>query len=167
MTTKQRKSIPWIAVIVAIALLIWLFPKRSQTSREETVTSVVTTNAVAIGSSPTSEPRTSGQNTSLPAAVANADPQHKRAALLSMMEDENLPVNFYARMVDQDEQGIPGVKISMTIRRWTLSTNQSVGAFPFAGEFEECNLVSDANGSFQITGKFGDNLQLISIEKTG
>ncbi len=167
MKTKHLKRILWMAAIISIALLlIWLRKKQSVTSNREVAPPIAEKKAPAETNPPVSEPQNHVRPSGLPAAT-NGATEYSQEARLSMAENMNESVNFYAKVVDQDEQGIPVVKIRMTIRRWIPSANQTVGTFPVTGEFEECDLVSDAVGNFQITGKTGDSLRIKAIEKSG
>jgi len=73
------------------------------------------------------------------------------------MVDSNVFVSFWGRVVDQNGVAIAGTRVRMKLRWW-------IGQF---GVINSLTRATDGNGRFSVRGKFGDYLEIESIEKDG
>lgn len=76
--------------------------------------------------------------------------------------DNNVPVSFWGKIVDQNGTPISGVRVSMTVRHWQFSVESGPAASHLKFEAK-----TDAEGKFQLTGAQGDSLRLEAVEREG
>lgn len=76
------------------------------------------------------------------------------------LEHMNVPVNFYGQVIDQDSNGLAGVKIRVYIRHWELTGNALSAPVYLTKE-------TGADGHFEITGETGDGFTIEAIQKDG
>lgn len=147
-------------ILVVAAFLIWgLWSRRTLTpdgaprgdSRTKAGVSPVGTASVPSGAS---------KNVSQTAAnlAARSD---LTAQLKQVMESSNQPIRFFGKVIDQNGNGIPGVKVTFLIRY-----SRTVGA-GIGDAFIEPSVSSDAAGRFALTDQRGAVLTVKSIEKSG
>lgn len=74
----------------------------------------------------------------------------------------NRPIEFYGKVVDQDNASIPGVKVTLQIRAMKEGTPGVV-----ADLFEDIVVISDTGGRFMLTDEKGSVLTVKSLEKAG
>ncbi len=78
------------------------------------------------------------------------------------MDAANQPIQFYGKVIDQDGAPLPGVKITLSVRRTSEVlpglTNDSSDRF---------ETVTDEGGRFQLTDAKGALLGVKALEKTG
>jgi len=83
--------------------------------------------------------------------------------MLALMAKANRPIEFYGKVVDQNGNPIPSVKVSLDIK---LIKIPAPGELP-GDMFDTYTLTTDANGLFSLTGAKGELLTVESLEKTG
>jgi hypothetical protein len=108
----------------------------------------------------------SGQSESGKTAAAQANYQVGAAQSNSSVPDQrikneieaqNVPLDFYGRVIDQDSNSLPGVTIDVRIRHWTT---ESFGSIP-----EE--RITDPDGRFDIHDATGDGFGIEGFAKPG
>lgn len=72
---------------------------------------------------------------------------------------QNGKINFWGRVVDQDDQPLQDVRVVMKVRRWR--------AVPAGAEFPEFVTTTDLNGRFQFLDVSGDTMSIASLTKHG
>jgi hypothetical protein len=77
--------------------------------------------------------------------------------------DPNVPIELWARVVDQEGAPIAGAEISFCVRSWPFIRRHVL----LEGKFEQARTVSDPNGDFSIRNFRGDSLTIESITKPG
>lgn len=77
-------------------------------------------------------------------------------------EANNVVVNFWGQVVDQDDQPLPGVRVIMSVRKWHFAL---VGGFD--STFPEFVAQTDGNGRFELRNGRGDNLSIKALTKEG
>lgn len=100
---------------------------------------------------------------------APAAPGHQQQAVQDRaaewnraLEDKNVQVDFWGRVVDQHETPVPGVRVVMRVRHWYFAdTGGPASSFPRA------EVLSDADGRFQWHGQTGDSLTIEAVERAG
>jgi len=84
---------------------------------------------------------------------------------------QNQPVEFYARVVDQDGQPVEGAKLKISLVRWNeaifVATNYLHWDAGAAHQQKFFDLYSDANGWIQLTGETGSFLDMTGLSKDG
>jgi hypothetical protein len=79
----------------------------------------------------------------------------------------NGEINFYARVVDQNGNGLQGARVSIELDDVKA---KDVGGFMVGSDasfMKKLVLTTDASGNFQVTGEFGAVLKLKAIDKEG
>lgn len=74
----------------------------------------------------------------------------------------NVTIDFYGRVVDQDNHPIPNVRVALSIRQWAYAATAGLSS-----QSPRTELTTDADGRFQFTGGKGDDLQIEALEKEG
>ncbi len=71
-------------------------------------------------------------------------------------EAKNIPLDFYGRVVDQDDKPLSKTRIDLRLRHWTTA---------YAGNSVPINLETDTSGLFHAHGATGDAFDIESISK--
>jgi hypothetical protein len=74
----------------------------------------------------------------------------------------NVPIQFWGKVVDENEKPIAGATISLHVRQW----HPSVFLQP-RGDFKNFERLTDFEGRFHVEGEKGDTLTVQSITKAG
>ncbi len=96
-----------------------------------------------------------------PTGASSAKPNLK-TQLQQIMNDANRPISFFGLVIDQDTNPIPGVKVTLQIRR-----TKEVGPVGIGDTFDYPTLTTGADGRFTLTGANGAILAVKSLEKPG
>lgn len=72
---------------------------------------------------------------------------------------QNGKINFWGRILDQDEHPLSDVRVVMKVRRWRLA--------PAGADFPEFVTTTDADGRFQFLDASGDTMSINSLTKPG
>jgi hypothetical protein len=151
----MKKRYLFLAAIALLALLLWWLLR---TQRGPSVGKVA----------PTADP-TSQQSASVAKAPAPIMPPaapaprpDKLEFLRDLAQQSNRPIRFYGKVIDQDENPIPGVKVTLGVRTAKEPIAGLVGDV-----FDYPVVTSDAQGRFSITDAKGALLTIKSLEKPG
>jgi hypothetical protein len=90
----------------------------------------------------------------------SAAPTNRFEALRGIAQRKNVPINFWGKVVDQDNRPLASAKIDVRIRQWGQSAEQ-------LGTFESFDRLTDADGMFSVLGKSGDVITIEEISKNG
>src|SRR5436309_14610329 len=153
--TFIRSSVTIVAVLIALLCGLW-FWKRSIHRQTVQRPSAEHGNGTAQTQDriPTTNARQPDPSITLP-----ADPVEKRRLAV---DAKNVPVNFWGKVVDQDDAPLQEVRISARIRRWNMGPSLNPG-----GVFTTKAAVSRNDGSLEITGASGDVLTIVRMEEYG
>jgi hypothetical protein len=77
------------------------------------------------------------------------------------VEQKNVPVNFWGKIVDQSDVPVPAAEISLAVRHWEISS-QITGA-----SFLRHEIMSAEDGTFELLNSSGDVLTIERLAKTG
>ena len=107
------------------------------------------------------------QNTSNLSSPTNSSPiaQDDRARLAELtpkaVENGNKRIDLYGKVVDQNSNPVPGVKINIVAQQWSM---------PLPGQFDSkpvhIDAETQADGRFEIHDK-GNNFNIETVEKSG
>ncbi len=165
---KSRFVILTLALAFAIlVVLLWLRPRRHEsdaTSQEEPVHSEATASAsTAVSNRPRNDIQaaTSASTTS---AAAPRDKNGSKEEIRQYMESQNVPIQFYGRVVDQDGNPVSGAHIALSVRHWTVVAPSAFGGDGHSERFEK---TTDTSGSFRLEDATGDILTVEDIQKEG
>lgn len=159
-----------VLAVLALFLIVWLFrPQRGEAPQTEAATEAANvpvknesnTGPNVAGHVSTDEHQR-GQPPSAPATNPATEEMAKANQLQAAVAAKNVPVNFWGRVVDQDEQPLAGVRVVMRIRQWFYNTNSGPGTLSPKQE-----ATSNTEGKFEWTGVSGDSLELESVTKEG
>jgi hypothetical protein len=168
------KKILFVLVLIIIAFCIWLFLHQPAQTAEQ--------NAVPQAPEPTNTtsapPMTNALSQAMPPTNAFVRPDSideatwnrimiNRQVILS----ENQPIEFYARIVDQDGQAIKGAKLELKVSRMDETMFAPTNYFHWdpakAVQDIPFELLSDANGWVCLTNKTGQLIQINDLSKAG
>ena len=137
---RTKKALCILALIVAglFALAVWMLGKTDSESIAESE----------------EEATAAGRGMTIPDLL---EAESVRLAL----EGKNTRFRFWGKVVDQDGEALPNVKVTATVRRWELYGLSAVG------RFKEYEVLTDAAGNFKILDAHGDLLQVESLAKSG
>lgn len=150
-------------VIVVIGLLFWFRPKHSvliTTPKPENAQSANQpllnhTNIIPLKVSPLQQPINPSLNQQK-LSVARLDPME---AVKRFVNDKNVPIEFYGKVVDQDSNVVSDVKVNIGIRHWTLMSDPTI-PYPNSKQIE-LEQTSDTSGRFEFSGVTGDGFGVI------
>lgn len=83
--------------------------------------------------------------------------------MLDLMAKANRPIQFYGKVIDQNNNPIPDVKVNLSIK---LIKAPRPGMFP-GDMFDDYTLTTDTDGFFSLTDAKGELLTMRSLEKPG
>jgi len=112
---------------------------------------IVSGNSSAAVSAPTN-----------PSVQNNSQPSPEM--LRKQMESQNVPVEFYGEVIDQDGRSLSDATVRVKVRHWNVVTPVAFGA---EGQMIPFEKQTGADGRFEITGPTGDAFDLESVEKDG
>jgi hypothetical protein len=156
---------PSMRLIFAFVLCAALFLLIVTSRKSDLVTKV------APATNETISPATSSANgtnvSTNPATLHNSNPlaissnSFRANQVRIAVEQGNVPIDFFGKVVDQDGAPLAGVQINANVRAQVAVGESYITVFP------KTNLASDADGFFEIQGMKGDALTLESLKKDG
>ena len=150
----------YIIIGLALALIIAWLLLLSRPESEKSVPAVTESQKV---SSPTSSPAPHADYLAkTPLAGPPAEVIKRIEQVRGAMNDANQPISFYGTVIDQDGAPLPGVKVTLGVRRTSellpgITTDNS----------DRFTLTTDQAGRFQLTNKKGALLGVKALEKAG
>ena len=157
---KTKRIIGLILVLVAIfgVLLIHRHITRNTSSSGTEVTNQPTQASIAANNTTVrSNNNVPPQGLEPKKGVAKTAESYTKAIL-----EKNVLINFWGRVVDQDNSPLAGVKIVFSIRQWKSSPMDPVASTQIKSE-----TLSDTDGRFQLADALGDTVELETSEKEG
>jgi hypothetical protein len=85
------------------------------------------------------------------------------AKLQAAIDSQNVPITFWGKVIDQDGQPLPGVRILMSVRKLQFAGATS----GFESSFDQHTTFSGADGRFDLSDVRGGVLTIKSVEKEG
>lgn len=86
------------------------------------------------------------------------------SSIQQYMESQNVPVQFYGKVIDQKGKPLSGAKVRAEVRHLTVMAPVAFGAAP---SMLPVQTETDDQGRFEISGVAGDGFDLIYIQKQG
>ncbi len=162
---KPRLQICVTVSIVALLTFLFLLhlKKRTETASEKG-------KLPSLGNTPTQEARlspppsiTSNQaqvsvNAQSMTVTSRVTSSQQSALIRQAIEEQNVPLDFYGRVTDQETNSLAGAKVKMRVRHWDASSYGS--SIPIEKE-------TDADGRFDVHGVTGDAFDVEGITKAG
>lgn len=74
----------------------------------------------------------------------------------------NVPISFYGRVIDQDQNPLPGVRVVVSLRQWTYISGPGLNT-----RHPKTELITDVAGRFEFSNGGGDSLSIEALEKEG
>jgi hypothetical protein len=78
------------------------------------------------------------------------------------VKSKNVPIEFWGRVVDQDDHPLADVQVQYHVRQWFYVPPLKVDA-----HFPERSVLTDASGAFQMLDNLGDVLTIRTLVKAG
>lgn len=172
----MKKTFLIIPVLAVLAICAWLlFNRSAQAPKQNTgPESPQPTNAVAMQIISNAPPKSSQQlatNAFVRPNYIDEDQWNRLMLVRQLALEQNQPVEFYAQILDQNNQPVEGAKLTLkltrTDERMFETTNffsRQMGDEVLIIPFE---LFSDSNGWVSLTGTNGYFLNLWGLAKDG
>jgi hypothetical protein len=165
----KRLFWPCFLALVAVILTVayWLRPvKQTATPEQPQATARSTNKTVAANVN------VANQGTPGVASSANSTPPVPRPSaannigtlITKFVEGNNVPINFFGQIVDQDSNSLAGVDVKFGIQQLTAPDPASMELGSKEISFER---ITGPDGRFEINGMKGESLDLKSIYKDG
>lgn len=141
------------SIVVAVAIGWWLLIQPGQPQSHP-----VTTLAPTVTASSSPSPI-------VPTPAVDLEKQYEQRRVEqvhAIITAANVPINFWGKVVDQNEKPLLGVRISFFVRKGV----ELAPGIPSAKQ-EKYVTETDASGRFQLTGVRGDAISIDSMVKEG
>lgn len=165
---RPRFIVPFGVLVAAIlAVIFWLKPHQHTIVLPPSQEAVQSTNPPSAGNaSVVPQSASHARPATIPSVNQQSLVTHKVETpeqARQEIESANVPIEFYGRIIDQNSNPVPDVKINIGIRHWTMPdpTVQLAGS-----DTIHLDQISDANGRFEFHGATGDGFG-IGITKDG
>ncbi|MGA3143811.1 MAG: hypothetical protein ABSF10_12445 [Verrucomicrobiota bacterium] len=162
----MKKNLVWLILLFMVVVIVVLvfyksskLPLPASEARLPFQEKPVSTNYSLPNQQTQPRPFTSNQVVQ----QANQTAASRTEFLKRELESKNVPVSFYGRVVDQEGNGIAGVKILMHVRQWHLDTTVD----RWGNKFPKFERVTDLSGNFSLEDTTGDSLSIESVSKEG
>lgn len=97
------------------------------------------------------------------APVQTSSPQASREEKWRQVAlGQNVPIDFWGQVIDQDGNPLAGVNVITDIRTFTIG----IDGKPYTA-FPKTTLATGADGLFEVRGKTGDVFSILALEKEG
>jgi len=149
---KKRAVIISVLALVAL-LLLWLWLRDVPSARNQPSVAAGEASAPATAQSP--------NNRSMPADAVTGT-KDRLAFARDLMEKANRPIQFFGKVIDQDNNPIPGVRVTLEIR-----ISKELAPNIIQDVFDRPVLTTDADGRFTLTDAKGALLGVHALEKAG
>jgi len=164
----KRKNLVWFLLVLAVVVLVMLTRSPGKLERSAAPAPAL---ASLRSEAPLPDAAAAAQTARLllkpqamaepPLMLAMAEKEQK---FREDVERGNKPINFWAKVVDQNDRPLAGAVVIFGVRGWTTGPDLDVGVIP---KFRELRLVSDANGHVKATGERGDAATVRSVQLEG
>lgn len=150
----SKRSLFVVLGVALIVAILW-FLRRSGDVRSMNLTASIERRSLPSIPSASAPP-------TVAAAEQKQTAQKKRQEDVRLfVEWRNVPISYYGKVVDEDENPIGGVKV-----RYSVQSFYPLPVLPGA-KSDFFDVVSDANGLFEITDHKGSSLGIDSLTKEG
>jgi hypothetical protein len=147
----MKKRIIAVLVLVLLAVLLWLCGILSNTNNSSATTSNTPTRPAAPSPNARSMPTDAVTGTKDRVAFAR-----------DLMKKANRPIQFFGKVIDQNNNPIPEVRVTLEIR-----VSKELAPNIIQDVFDHPVLMTDADGRFALTDSKGALLGVQSLEKAG
>jgi hypothetical protein len=154
--------------------VIWLILRQPKTALNPSVSPpqpIQATNAQPPLQPSSASPPTVSINAFLRPDSIDEETWNRLMQARQMMLEQNQPVEFYARVVDQNEQPIEGARLKLKLTRTNEKMFETTNFFHMQMGDEvliiPLELTSDANGWIQVTRTNGSFLAVWGLTKEG
>jgi hypothetical protein len=165
---KNRPTRLSLLILSALMVLLlrWGWPSFSGTARSTALNQALP-ESVGFGQknrsvSTADEHRVSTNDLVLAPGKGPNDYAARVTAVRDAAQNANMPIEFYGKVIDQDGNPIPSVKVILSVR-WTHELMPGAAR----DEFNRFQLTTDAQGLFTLRGTVGSLLSVVALEKDG
>lgn len=165
--SKPSRQILFVVGLLLTGVLVW------HLSRNQSPSALEQTLSQADGDKPGDEESVTRQNSEKPAsseekrvdkpAITSSNSPSAfvgEAQMKEIVEAKNVPIDFWGRIIDQDDNPIAGVRVVMRVRHWEF--------IPAAGPTStspKVEVLSNSDGRFEWHGQTGDSLAVEAVDK--
>jgi hypothetical protein len=160
----------WIIIFAfALALLVvWQWPRLTQRAPNSTPretpsqsTNLLDGDSNQANANAPLQSRTAAMSNQPSPMVSDID---KPELFKKSIEAMNTPLDFYGKVIDQDSNPIPNVKVSARVRHWNARFPTEPGP---AARFIAIEKLTDSVGSFRINSETGDGFGIVIDPQNG
>ena len=156
----------FILLAVVLTIIFWLRPKQSKSVLTPSRTSVQSPNPTVANTSVHSQNISNGLSQPTPSTIQKSSLAVNLKSpedVKRYIESQNVSIEFYGKVIDQDSNALAGAKIKIGIRHWTMPNP----AVSLAGSKEiYLEQTSDVDGHFEFHGATGDGFG-VGVTKEG
>lgn len=162
----MKKKSALVIVSIGIIFTLVFFLQRSRLIQgAKSFTGTISVPTLSINSSTTNSTLSVISSTPpVPKLNIIQNDREKTNIIREYMESQNVPIDFFGKITDQDGNPVSGVKVQIKVRHWIVITPAAFGAdakmIPVATE-------TDLSGCFEIHNVTGDGFDVESIQKAG
>lgn len=154
-------------VILLLAVVIGQRLLQMKNSREEVtdeLSSVTNTlnQPASVRDTPKQSASTNTQASRREVFSSRAEDSDRGEKMRISVAEQNVPIAFWGKVVDQDNHPLPGVRLTLKVRRWNLGHFLNPES-----RFVTYEKETGSDGLFQITDARGDLLTVESAQKEG
>jgi len=150
----MKKRIIVVTVLVLLAVLLWWLWLRGIPSNKNNP-SAATRDTPALATAPSPDSRT------MPADAVTGT-KDRVAFARDLMQKANRPIQFFGKVIDQDNNPIPEVRVTLDIR-----VSKELAPNIIQDVFDRPVLTTGADGRFTLTDAKGALLGVHALEKAG
>jgi hypothetical protein len=155
--TRNKKAALVFMMLFAAATLSLLLSRRTPVPADRASES----SAIRSESVQSAEPRGDATAPDQAEVLEEQVERQKESIFLKVMEREQVPLDFYGRVVDEAKQGVAGAKVRVSASEFNLLKPEDM----FLGA-KKLTLETDSEGNFSVRGLRGYSL-VIRVEKEG
>lgn len=156
---RTRRVIVFAFLLVLACFLVWWLWLRDEALVAGAKPAALTRPAAKVA--PSTAPATKAPNPTVP-GTSGRKPDLNAGQLQELMNNANRPISFFGKVIDQDDNPVPGVKVTLQIRYM-----KTVGPVGIGDTFAEPSLTTGADGRFALSGAKGSLLGLKALTKDG
>lgn len=149
----KTRRVVFVLLLVLACFLVWWLWLRVDKAPETKPTDSATTAQIDRGSAAPTTPA---------ANVASPPRPGLKTQLQELMNNANRPISFFGKVIDQDGNPIPNVKVTLQVRYTT-----AIGTGDIGDTFDYPVLNTGEDGRFTLTGAHGALLAVKALEKPG
>jgi hypothetical protein len=157
-------------LLAFLLVIFWLRPVKQKDESGSATESVRQATNAPVTSAAIANVTNQPPQTALPSinsnAISSGDAQ-RLSAVQEYNERRFAPIQFYGRVIDQDSNALPDVKINVSISGSQMFAPTASGEFPLSNSLVRLEKNTAPDGRFEITGERGSGVDIETLQKEG